>query len=179
MSFPLLVTIGFIFGIGLGFFVQRAGLCFAHGLGEIFVGKPKRIIRMTLLIFIISALGFYFSSFISADLGLKPIGELRGFGFYNLLSGMIFGAGIILNGGCILGTLRQLGEGNLTFLIVLLSFIPGMALVVFVLNPLLNHSYNVQNIILPGLLNIDPGYIIFPSVLGAIIWYTILSLKRN
>jgi len=179
MSFSLLLIWGFLFGIGLGIFVQRAGLCFAHGLGEIFVGKPKRIIRMTLLIFIISALGFYLSSFVSSELGLKPIGELRGFGFYNLLSGIIFGAGIILNGGCILGTLRQLGEGNLLFLIVLLSFIPGIALVVFVLNPLLNHSYNVQTIILPGLLNIDPGYIILPSVLGAIIWYILLSLMRN
>ena len=40
------ITICLAFGIGFGFCVQRAGLCFAHGLGEIFVGRAKRIIRM-------------------------------------------------------------------------------------------------------------------------------------
>ena len=34
MSFEILVALGFAFGIGFGYFVQRSGLCFAVGLAE-------------------------------------------------------------------------------------------------------------------------------------------------
>ena len=171
MSFPLLVTLGVLFGIGFGYFVQRAGLCFAHGLGEIYIGRGKRIIRMFLVIFIITSAGFLLSGYVSDSMGLKPIGQLRGFGFYNVLSGMIFGAGIALCGGCILGTLRQLGEGNLTYLVVLVSFIPGLALVVYGLNPLLEHGYNVQKLLLPGLFGVAAPYVTATLIAGAVIWF--------
>ena len=163
---------GFLFGIGFGFFVQRAGLCFAHGLGEIFMGKGKRIARYFLLIFAITGTGFLLSGAVSSSLGLKPVGEIRGYGFYNIISGMIFGAGIALNGGCILGTLRQMGEGNLTFLVVFLSFIPGMALVVFGLNPLLEKGYQTQKILLPSLLG-APAFV----VMGVLVLSALAGLK--
>ncbi|HPB67931.1 MAG TPA: YeeE/YedE thiosulfate transporter family protein [Candidatus Omnitrophota bacterium] len=40
-NFTRAVAGGVLIGIGFGFFVQRAGLCFAHGLGEIIIGKGK------------------------------------------------------------------------------------------------------------------------------------------
>lgn len=172
-----MLLLGFFFGIGFGYFVQRAGLCFAHGLGEIFAGKGKRIIRLFCVIFIISGLGFLLSGAFSGELGLKTIGQLRGHGFYNVLAGMIFGAGILLNGGCILGTLRQIGEGNMTFLLVFISFIPGMALVVYVLNPLLAHGYEVKNILLPELLGIPAPILTCSLVFAAIVWFVSVSRK--
>ncbi len=179
MAFPVLAAIGFLFGVGFGYFVQRAGLCFAHGLGEIFMGMGKRITRMFLVIFIITSAGFLLSGYISPDLGLKPIGQLRGYGFYNLVSGMLFGAGIFLNGGCILGTLRQMGEGNMLFLIVFLSFIPGMALVVYGLDPLLKNGYNVQQITLPQLMGIPAPWLGGVLIGGAIIWFMALRRKQK
>lgn len=179
MSFELFLLLGLLFGIGFGFFVQRAGLCFAQGLSEIFIGRGKRIIRLFLVIFVISSLGFLISGYLSPALGLKPIGQLRGFGFYNLLSGIIFGAGIFLSGGCILGTLRQLGEGNLKFLIVLVSFIPGMALVVYGLNPLLEHGYHVQKTLLPGLFGVTAACVTIPLCIGAVIALWKIRLKKR
>ena len=179
MSFQLLAITGFLFGIGFGFFVQRSGLCFAQGLGEIFIGRGKRILRLFLVIFVISGLGFLLSGYLSPALGLKPIGQLRGAGFYNLISGMLFGAGIFLSGGCILGTLRQMGEGNLNFLIVFLSFIPGMALVVYIINPLLEKGYNVQKLLLPGLLHVAAPYVTGILSLGAIILLWKLRLRKQ
>lgn len=176
MSVKMLI-IGFLFGIGFGFFVQRAGLCFAHGLGEIFIGRGKRIIRLFLVIFIISSIGFLLSGYVSPSLGLKTIGQLRGYGFYNVLSGILFGAGILLNGGCILGTLRQMGEGNMLFLFVFVSFIPGMALVVNVLNPLLEKGYNINNVLLDKIIMLPAPYITGIMVTGAIIW--LFSLRRK
>ncbi|NCC52141.1 MAG: hypothetical protein EOM20_13110 [Spartobacteria bacterium] len=170
MRFTIMALTGFLFGIGFGYFVQRGGLCFAHGLGELFIGKGRRIIRLFLVIFIITGIGFVLSSFLNPALGLKPVGEIRGYGFYNVLSGMLFGAGILLNGGCILGTLRQIGEGHLLFVVVLAAFIPGMAIVVFGLDPWLASGYHVQKIVLPQLLNAPATAVTGLLALGAFFW---------
>lgn len=178
MSFTILSLIGLLFGIGMGFAVQRAGLCFAHGFGEIFVGRGKRITRLFLVIFIITSLGFLLSQLVDPTLGLKAVGQIRGAGFFNIVSGMLFGAGIFLSGGCILGTLRQLGEGNLSFLIVFLSFIPGMAIVVFLINPAIEAHYNVQQLLLTDLFGVAPGYITGLLAIAAAVWLWALSRKK-
>ncbi|MBN2561507.1 MAG: YeeE/YedE family protein [Phycisphaerae bacterium] len=179
MSLYLLATIGVLFGIGFGFFVQRAGLCFAHGLGEIYIGRGKRIIRLFLVIFVITSIGFLLSSYISPSLGLKPIGQLRGYGFYNLLSGILFGVGIALNGGCILGTLRQIGEGNMLFLVVFVCFIPGLALVVYGLDPLLESGYSVQKVLLPGLLGVAAPYVTATLAASGVIWFLAIRNRKR
>lgn len=172
-----MLILGFLFGIGFGYFVQRAGLCFAHGLGEIFIGMGKRISKLFIAIFVITAIGFMASKYVDPSLGLKPIGQIRGAGFYNVVSGMCFGAGILLTGGCILGTLRQIGEGNMLFVIVLLSFIPGMALVVYVLNPMLSAGYNVQNLLLPNLLGVPTAAVTIAAVILCLVWYWAINKK--
>ncbi len=180
MSFALLCTIGFIFGIGFGFCVQRAGLCFAHGLGEVYMGKGKRILRLFFVIFLITTSGFFVSSLFSPQLGLKPIGEIRGYGFFNLLSGMFFGAGILLNGGCILGTLRQIGEGNMNFLLVLIAFIPGMALIVYGVNPWLTPQYHPEKLLLHDLLGISPVWLVLLLLLAAAGGlYSVMHVKKK
>jgi len=174
-----MLLFGFAFGLGFGYFVQRAGLCFAHGLGEIYMGKGKRILRFFCVIFIFTSIGFIFSGKINPDLGLKTIGQIRGYGFWNIISGMIFGAGILLNGGCILGTLRQIGEGNLLFLVVFISFIPGMALVVNVLNPILKNGYATQNKLLSDVIQVPAEYITLTLSFLALLWLlTILRQKK-
>ncbi|MBN2448044.1 MAG: YeeE/YedE family protein [Phycisphaerae bacterium] len=178
MSFELLVALGVLFGVGFGYCVQRAGLCFAHGLGEIYMGHGTRIIRMFIVIFVITSAGFLLSGLISPSLGLKPIGQLRGFGFFNLLSGILFGAGIALNGGCILGTLRQIGEGNLAFLIVFVAFIPGLALVVYVFDPALGPSYSTQKVTLPAMLHVAAPWVTAALVSGALVWYFAVCRRK-
>ncbi len=180
MDSRLLPAAGLVFGIGFGFFVQRAGLCFAHGLGEIFVGRGKRIARMFVVIFAITAAGFLISGYLNPQLGLKPIGQIRGYGFFNVVSGILFGAGIFINGGCILGTLRQLGEGNMTFLIVLLSFIPGMALVVYGIDPLLAGNYDIKSALIPGMLSLPQWVVTGVLVSAALIcYYAALRRKKS
>ncbi|MBU1045401.1 MAG: YeeE/YedE family protein [Candidatus Omnitrophica bacterium] len=166
-----MLLIGLLFGIGFGFFVQRAGLCFSQGFASLIMGKGKRILTIWFIILIVTSIGFLL-------LGLKPIGQIRGAGFFNILSGIIFGAGIALSGGCVLGTLRQLGEGNLFYLIVWISFIPGMWLVVKVLDPMLLKNYNVQNILIPQLLSIPAGYVTGTICVIALFGLLIVNKKK-
>ena len=177
MSFTLVAVLCVAFGVGFGFFVQRSGLCFAHGLGEIYLGRGKRILRLFLAVFVITSIGFLLSSYVTPGTGLKPIGQLRGYGFFNIVSGLLFGAGIALCGGCILGTLRQLGEGNLMFLVVLVSFVPGLALVRYVLDPVLRQGYHTRAVVLPELLGVAAPYVTAVLVAGALVG--LLALRRR
>jgi uncharacterized membrane protein YedE/YeeE len=151
----------------------------AHGLGEIFIGSGRRFTRLFLIVFAITSVGFLASGWIRPDLGLKTIGQIRGAGFYNVISGVIFGMGILMNGGCILGTLRQLGEGNLSFLVVLLSFAPGMALVVYGLDPLLKRGYQVQGLLLPELLGVAAPWVTVTLATAAVIWILRIRPRRG
>lgn len=166
-----------VFGIGFGYFAQKSGLCFANGLGEIFTGRGKRIYKLTLIIFIISSLGFVLSKYINNNLGLKVIGEIRGYGFYNIIGGIFFGAGIFLCGGCIIGSLRQLGEGNMNFIITIISFIPGMALTVYVLNPLLANGYDVKKVLVSDLLGLNPITLVL--IINAFALYALYKLTNK
>lgn len=168
MSFETLLVLGLLFGIGFGFFVQRAGLCFAHGIAEVYMGSGRRIARLFLTIFVITSLGFLLSSRLSPELGLKPVGQIRGSGLVNVISGLLFGAGIALNGGCILGTLRQIGEGNLAYLITLVALIPGMALVVYGLDPLLKAGYEIHGRLLPEIIGVPAAYVTCALAGGAL-----------
>jgi len=179
MNFTLLCIFGLIFGVAMGFVVQRAGLCFAHGLAEIYIGKGKRIAGMFLVIFIITAAGFLLSGYLNPVLGLQPVGQIRGAGFINVLAGIIFGAGILLNGGCVLGTLRQIGEGNMTYLVVFLSLIPGMAFTVYVLDPALEKSYQVQNLLLKDVFAISSPVIGIVLIITAVIVLMAVNRKRR
>ena len=73
---------------------------------------------------------------------------------------------------------RQIGEGNLNFIVVLISFIPGMAFVVYILNPLLEKQYNVQKLLLTDIFGSSAGPITGILVMGAGIWFITVSRKR-
>ncbi len=179
MSFTTLCVLGVLFGVGFGFATQRSGLCFAHGLGELFIGRGRRILRLFLVIFIITSLGFFLSGLWDPSLGLKPVGQIRGYGFWNLVSGLLFGAGIMIGGGCVLGTLRQIGEGHLLFVITFLSWIPGMALVTRVINPWLAPRDVTAAVLLPELLGVPAEYVVVALVLLAALWLRCLLRDRS
>ncbi len=130
------LLLGFLFGVVFGFIVQRMSFCVSTDLAQAFAGNPRRILTWLTIIFIITGAGFVY-------LGPKAVGQLRGYGIYNIISGIFFGVGIVLSGGCVLGTLRRMGEGFLHSWVVFVSWLPGMALVVYVLNPILQGTYHI------------------------------------
>ncbi len=143
---------GFFFGVVFGIIVQRMSFCISTDLAQAFVGNYRRMLLWFAIIFIITGAGFQY-------LGPKAVGQLRGYGVYNILSGIFFGLGIILSGGCVIGTLRRMGEGFLHSWIVFFSWIPGMALVVYVLNPILQSTYHIQKPLLSDVLGVNHWYV--------------------
>ncbi len=166
MTDPVLLVAGFLFGIVFGIILQRMSFCISTDLAQAFIGNYKRILTWFAIVFIVSSFGFTL-------LGPKVVGEMRGFGFYNVLAGIIFGIGIIFSGGCVLGTLRRMGEGFLHSWIVFFSWLGGMALVVYGIDKILGSTYYRTKILLPDLLGVDKWivYGVIAIILGISLWY--------
>lgn len=130
------LILAFAFGLVFGVIVQRMSFCLSTDLAQAFAGNYRRILTWFAVIFIITGLGFQL-------LGAKAVGQLRGYGLYNILSGIIFGIGIILSGGCVIGTLRRIGEGFLHSIVVFLAWLPGAAFTVYFLNNVLGPTYHI------------------------------------
>ncbi len=144
------LVLAFVFGIVFGVIAQRMSFCLSTDLAQAFAGNYRRILTWFAIIFIITGLGFQF-------LGLKAVGQLRGYGVYNILSGIFFGLGIMISGGCVIGTLRRIGEGFLHAIVVFLAWLPGAALTIYFLNEVLKPTYHIptKTPLLGDLLGVD------------------------
>ena len=100
----------------------------------------------------------------------RPVGQIRGYGFYNILSGFLFGLGFMIAGSCVLGTLYKLGEGLLANIFIPVGWIIGMAFVVYVVNPYLSDVYDVKTPLLPELMKLDTWTAVLSLFVVAAVW---------
>lgn len=170
--------IALIFGIVFGVLIQRSGFCMATGLSEIFAGAGRRIKKMWLLIILISMIGFY----LVASLGLVEqvwTVPLRASGLFNIIGGFVFGVGMILAGGCAVGTLYKIGEGSINSLIALVGIIGGAWLYLTFLAPSLEAMYAHQKLTIPGILGISPWILIALVLVGGTIYLAKTAAQKK
>lgn len=146
------IPIGFLFG----FFLQKGDLCGASAFSEVILMKDWRK-SWGLWVSIVAGM----ASFAILDLlGLVQLNP-KPFLWANLLAGgVLFGAGMVLSGGCVSGTLYKAGTGHMNSLVALLGIPIGIALVEY--GPLSGvHAY---------LKTFSAGRITFPSLTGLPFW---------
>ena len=110
------------FGFAYGMMLQYGRFCFASASRDLFAaGVPRMAVG------ILIALMFF--SFIEAILASTNMSTFHPapFGIHTLLSGMIFGVGMVLAGGCASGSLYKIGEGNGTSILSILGISFGQA----------------------------------------------------
>ncbi len=120
------------FGIAYGMMLQYGRFCFASASRDLFAaGVPRMAVG------ILVALIFF--SVIQATLAATNMSTFHPapFGVHTLLSGMIFGVGMVLAGGCASGSLYKIGEGNGTSVLSILGISFGQAIFVDVGGPFL------------------------------------------
>jgi uncharacterized protein len=101
------------FGYAYGMMLQYGRFCFASASRDLFAaGVPRMAVG------ILVALIFF--SMIQSMLDISGYSTFKPapFGIHMLISGMIFGVGMVFAGGCASGSLYKVGEGNMTSLIV-------------------------------------------------------------
>jgi uncharacterized membrane protein YedE/YeeE len=152
------IPIGFLFG----FLLQKGDLCGASAFSEVILMKDGRkvwglwvcIVTGMVVFAILDGLGL-------VQLSPKP------FLWASLsVGGLLFGAGMVLNGGCVSGTLYKAGAGHMNSLIGLLGIPIGIALVEY--GPLsgLHGFLKTQSL----------GRVTFSSVTGLPFWLLAVAL---
>ena len=120
-ALPLLVTrllLGFVLGAALGFVVRRGRFCTLGAIEDAVYSNDSRRLRSWILAIGVAIVGVHaLELWGGLDLSRSIyLGARLEWGAL-ILGGVLFGIGMALNGTCGIGTLRQLGGGDLKALI--------------------------------------------------------------
>ncbi len=151
------IPVGFLFG----FFLQKGDLCGASAFSEFILTKDTRKMAGLWVLIVVSMLGFaLFDVLHLVKLNPKPMLWLS-----YLVGGVIFGAGMVLAGGCISGCLYKAGTGNLNSMAAVVGIPLGIAAVEY--GPLLALHSSMKSF---KLSTADGGAITFSTVSGLPFW---------
>jgi uncharacterized membrane protein YedE/YeeE len=120
------------FGVAYGMMLQYGRFCFASASRDLFAaGVPRMAVGILVALIFFSVIQATLASTNMSTFHPAP------FGIHTLISGLIFGVGMVLAGGCASGSLYKIGEGNGTSILSILGISFGQAIFVDVGGPFL------------------------------------------
>ena len=124
-----------VFGLVMGFILQRSRFCFVSAISNCFISRDTRLIEGILGGLFLATLGFACVMYRlvpdPATGGIPFTAIVSPFGWHLALGGVLFGIGMLLSGGCIIGSLFRVGEGGVSALVAFLGVIVGMGILQF------------------------------------------------
>lgn len=107
-----IIVVNLLLGFAAGAIMYRSDFCVAGMFRDLFLFKQTIMLRSLLLLIITSMVAFEFLRRIGL-LSLYPFPLLGSPSLANIIGGFIFGIGMVLAGGCVVGTLYKMGSGSL------------------------------------------------------------------
>ncbi len=144
--YPEIVLTHLLFGIGLGVVMHRSDFCMAGAFRDIFITRDFFRMRAVILLVSVTSVLLY----LARTAGLVdsyPPSFYSSPSLAHLAGGVIFGIGMVLAGGCVMGTLYKAGAGNLVSLCAFSGLLLGSLLFAWAY-PL--HRSFVEATTLPG-----------------------------
>lgn len=153
-----------ITGGAFGYVIQRGGFCLMRALSNLYLMGDATIVRAYTLALLVAMVGVQALSAAGlVDIPVRPFHWMS-----NITGGLVFGAGMVLAGGCSGSTWYRVGEGAVGAWIILLGFALGATTVrLGVLGPL---RATLQA---PTIGEVPPT---LATVLGISPWLVILAL---
>ena len=97
------------FGFAYGMMLQQGRFCFASASRDLFAaGVPRMAVGIMIALIFFSLVEALLESIHLSTFHPAP------FGIHMVISGVVFGIGMVLAGGCASGSLYKIGEGNAT-----------------------------------------------------------------
>jgi len=170
-----------VFGLAFGFIVQRSRFCFVSAISNFFLFKDVRLLKGILGGLFVATIGFsiiMYRQVSDPSSGIPATAYVAPFGWHLVLAGLLFGLGMMLAGGCIMGTLYRIGEGAVTSLVALLGIIIGMGV--------LQHNWSwwwnsyishLPNVWLPAHIGWIPAVLLTLAAIGLLYW--LVSSRKN
>lgn len=159
-------------GLTAGFVMHRSGFCVTAMFRDLFLFRDAYLLRMLVLLVVASMLLFELARW-TGRLSPYPFPLLGPPSLAGLIGGIVFGIGMVLAGGCVVGTLYKLGAGSLTSGVAFLGMVAGSALYAEI-HPAWNTLAKLtqldgQAITLPQWLGLTPSVLILPAAgIGAV-----------
>ncbi len=120
----LLISVNFILGAAAGIIMHRSDYCVAGIFRDFFLFRQTFMLK-TLLLLVISSMILFEGS---RRLGLIthfPFPLLGSPSLANISGGFLFGIGMVLAGGCVVGTLYKMGSGSILSMTAFIGLILG------------------------------------------------------
>lgn len=126
-TIPFMLLTGLLLGLCTGFIMHRSDFCVAGMFRDLFLFKSVFKLRSLTLLVVCSMILFE----TARQLGLLPIYPFPLLGapsLANVVGGILFGIGMVLAGGCVVGTLYKMGAGSVPSMVAFAGLLAGSAL---------------------------------------------------
>lgn len=117
---------GSLLGLAAGFIMHRADFCLAGMFRDLFLFGAVFKLRI-LLVLIISSMVLFETARLAGMVTLYPFPLFGSPSLTAPLGGLIFGIGMVLAGGCVVGSLYKTGSGSIPSLVAVIGMVVGSA----------------------------------------------------
>lgn len=174
-----IITVNLALGLAAGAVMYRSDFCVAGMFRDLFLFK-KTIMLRALLLLIVTSMVLFEVLRRSGLLPLYPFPLLGSPSLANIAGGLIFGIGMVLAGGCVVGTLYKMGGGSTLSATAFIGLIVGSGIYAEI-HPwwksiITRLSFLPGHITLPQAIGCDPLLILSPVIMFSAFlfyrWYT-------
>ncbi|HEY6007367.1 MAG TPA: YeeE/YedE family protein [Geobacteraceae bacterium] len=175
------IAVSLPLGICAGILMHRADFCLVCTVRNFVMFRDAFMLRVTALLVIVS-MGLFEGSRLLGLVRTYPFPSLGAPALTNLLGGMLFGFGMVLAGGCVVGTLYRLGAGNLLSLLAFVGLLIG-SVIYAEFHPWWKRLVQATTLTpgrmtLPQLLGVPPGVLVWPAIV-AVAWPLAASARKG
>jgi uncharacterized membrane protein YedE/YeeE len=126
-TYLVIVSASFLLGSVAGYVMHRSDFCLMGVFRDLFLFRSTFMLRM-LVLAIIASMILFEAARLTGLVSAYPFPLLGPPSLAGLVGGLLFGVGMVLAGGCVVGTLYKMGAGSLLGAFALVGLIVGSAL---------------------------------------------------
>lgn len=126
-AYAVIIPLSLLLGVVAGFIMHRSDYCLAGMFRDFFLFRQTFMLRQFGLLAVTSMVLFEGAR----HMGLLPLYPFPLFGspsLANVAGGVAFGMGMVLAGGCVVGTLYKMGSGSFLSVLAFVGLIAGSTL---------------------------------------------------
>ncbi len=173
------MTFSWIFGLLVGFIIQRSRICFTAALRDPVLFGMTELARALIISLMITTVGFALLQYFEMVKGLEISGKIISLGWNIPVGGVIFGIGAAISGGCASGTLIRMGEGFKMQWAALIGFILGSVHGAYDARFWYGFFREPINSHLPTIFDWKTGVTLQLFILGVLLWLTYWREKNK
>lgn len=169
----LIVFSSLAIGLMAGFVMHRADFCVAASFRDMFLFRDLFLMRQMILLVVVSMALFEFGRLTGA-ITLYPFPLLGAPSLANVAGGFLFGIGMVLAGGCVVGSLYKMGTGSLASALAFAGMLAGSVAYAEIhpqWSDLARSTVLVKEVVtVPQWLGLAPTALLLPLVLVGGLW---------